>query len=114
MTKKEAKILETLTLTDGALDKAVKIQGTPYDRKRKISSSTLKKMLSMAKKNKTYKEIARKLGLNSTTVRYNIDPVWRAAYNLKRDGKHTGKTNISILDRVAYKRSLVAAGKVTA
>jgi hypothetical protein len=114
MTKKESKILETLKMTDGELDKAVKIQGTPYDRKRKVSKDTLKKMLSMAKKNKTYQEIARKLGMNSTTVRYNIDPVWRAAYNAKRDGKHTGKDKVTILDRIAYKRTLVAEGKVTA
>lgn len=114
MTKKEAKIIETLTLNDNELNKAVKIQGTEYDRKRKISTSTLKKMLAMSKKNKSYQEIACKLGLSPTTVRYNIDPVWKAAFNAKRDGKHTGKDNISISDRVAYKRSLVATGKVVA
>ena len=112
MTKKESKILQTLALTDDALDKVVKIQGTKYDRKRKVSEATLKKMLSMSK-NKSYQEIARKLDMSPITVRYNIDPVWRAQYNQKRDGKHTGKKNISILDRVAYKRSLVAAGKIT-
>lgn len=106
--------LETLTLTDNALDSAVKIQGTKYDRKRKVSDSSLKKMLAMAKKNSTYQEIAKKLGMNPTTVRYNIDPLWRAEFNRKRDGKHTGKDKITKINRIAYKRELVAAGKVCA
>ena len=105
--------IELLTLTDNALDNTVKIQGTKYDRKRKLTDATIKKILNMGKKS-TYQEIARKLGLNPTTVRYNLDPEWKAAFNLKRSGKHTGKDHITKLNRVAYKRSLVAAGKVTA
>ena len=104
--------IQVLTLTDNALDNVVKIQGTKYDRKRKLTDSTIKKILSMGKKH-TYLEIARKLNLNPITVRYNLDPVWKATYNMKRSGKHTGKDHITKLDRVAYKRALVAAGKVT-
>ena len=106
--------LELLTLTDDVLDKKVKIQGTKYDRKRKVSDATIKKATGLFSRGKTISEIAKKLGLNYTTVRYNVDPVFKAEFNAKRDGKHTGKDHISKLDRVAYKRSLVAAGKVTA
>lgn len=106
--------IELLTMTDDALDATVKIQGTEYDRKRKVAPATLKKMASMYKKKSSISEIANKLGLNYLTVRYNVDPVFKAEFNAKRDGKHTGKDNITIKDRVAYKRSLVAAGKVTA
>lgn len=106
--------IELLTMTDDALDATVKIQGTEYDRKRKVAPTTLKKMASMYKKKSSISEIANKLGLNYLTVRYNVDPVFKAEFNAKRDGKHTGKDNITIKDRVAYKRSLVAAGKVTA
>lgn len=105
--------LELLTLTDNKLDDVVKIQGTKYDRKRKLSDATIKKIINLAKKY-DYKEIARKLDLNPVTVRYNADPVWRALYNETRSGKHTGKDRITKTNRIAYKRSLVAAGKVTA
>lgn len=113
MTKKETKILETLKMTDGELDKAVKIQGTPYDRKRTISTDIIKKMKSMSKK-KTPAEIAKKLDMRLRDVMYHIDPEFRKNYISKLSGKHTGKDKVTILDRVAYKRELVATGKVTA
>lgn len=107
------KKLEILKMTDEALDKRVKIQGTPYDRKRTVSESILKKMKSLAK-NKSVAEIARQLGMNYHTVRYNIDPEYRQRHNASRSGAHTGKDHITVKNRVAYKRELVAAGKVTA
>ena len=106
--------LETLCLTDEKLDKVVKIQGTPYDRKRKLSESDIRKMNKMAKSGKSLCEIASKFGVNWTTVRYNTDPIWRQSYNATRSGAHTGKDKISVKNRVAYKRSLVATGKVAA
>ena len=106
--------IEALTLTDDKLDIAVKIQGTPYDRKRKISPDTIKKMTKLSKAGKSVAEIANKLGVSYVGVRYNIDPIWRATYNANRDGKHTGKDKITTNNRVAYKRTLVAEGKLTA
>ena len=111
--KKLTKI-EALCLTDDKLDSVVKIQGTQYDRKRKISPETVKKMMKLSSSGKSISEIADKLGISYTGVRYNIDPQWRATYNATRDGKHTGKDHITVKDRVAYKRNLVAQGKLTA
>ena len=111
--KKMTKI-DVLTMTDDKLDKVVKIQGTPYDRKRKLSEGDIQKMNKMAKAGKSLAEIASKFGVYSSTVRYNTDPIWRQTYNATRSGAHTGKDRISVKNRIAYKRSLVAAGKVTA
>lgn len=105
--------IELLTLTDDKLDSAVKIQGTIYDRKRTISESTIKKMKSMSKR-KTADEIAKKLNMRMRDVMYHIDPEFRKNYISKLSGKHTGKDHITVKDRVAYKRELVAAGKITA
>lgn len=106
--------LEVLTLTDDKVDQVVKIQGTKYDRKRKISPDTIKKMNRMASQGKSVAEICKKFNLNYVSVRYNIDPIWRATYNATRSGKHTGTDRITMKDRVAYKRTLVAEGKLTA
>ena len=106
--------VELLTLTDDALDAAVKIQGTQFDRKKKITPAVLKKMTSMREKDIPIVDIAKKLNLNYCTVRYNVDPEYRAKFNATRSGAHTGKTNITIKDRIANKRALVAAGKVNA
>jgi hypothetical protein len=106
--------VEILTMMDGALDKAVKIQGTEHDRKRKVKDAAIKKMLKMLKDEKDVAEIARKMGLSIRDVRYHVDPEWRKAYLAKLSGKHTGKDHITVANRIAYKRQLVAAGKVTA
>lgn len=108
-----SKKIELLKLTDEALDKKVKIQGTQYDRKRKVTDKTIAKMKSLASTGKSVSEIAKKLGLNYITVKYNVDPMFKAIFNAKRSGKHTGKDHISVKDRVAYKRDLIAAGKIS-
>ena len=105
------KQVELLQLNDMELDRKVKIQGTIYDRKRKITDKTIKKMQKMSKR-KSVAEIAKELGLNYITVKYNVDPEFRKQYNERRNGKHTGKTHITDNDRIAYKRSLVAKGKL--
>lgn len=110
---KKNRVVELLTMNDNLLDKKVKIQGTEYDRKRKISKATVSKMKKMAKK-KSISEIAKELGISYIGVRYNIDPEFKARHNATRDGKHTGKDHITKYNRVAYKRQLVAAGKITA
>ena len=104
--------IELLTLTDDKLDSAVKIQGTMYDRKRKIPESIIKKMKTMSKR-KNADEIAKKLNMRLRDVMYHIDPEFRKNYISKLSGKHTGKDHITVKDRVAYKRELVAAGKIT-
>lgn len=110
MNKKEKKIIETLKMSDADIDHKIKIQGTRYDRKCKYSEATLKKMRTMYKKHKTFKEIASELGVGVTAVKYILDPEFKKEYNAKRNGKHTGKDHITVANRIAYKRELVASG----
>ena len=106
--------LEALTLTDEALDKVVKIQGTKYDRKRKVSPELGAQMSKLLRRGKTDIELAEKFNVSLWSVRYNTDPEFRARQIAMRSGKHTGKDHITIKNRVAYKRTLVAEGKLTA
>lgn len=106
--------IEILKMMDADLDKAVKIQGTEYDRKRKVTSPAIKKMKSMLKKGKTYQQVAEALGFSKTAVRYNTDPEYRRYHLAGCTGKHTGKDKVSTKNRIQYKRQLVAEGKVTA
>lgn len=106
--------IDVLRMTDGELDKAVKIQGTDYDRKRKVTSKVLAKMRKLEEKGKDYAEIAKELGFSKKTVRYNLDREYREVYKAVYGGPHTGKTRITKNNRVAYKRDLVARGKITA
>lgn len=105
--------IDVLKLNDNKVDQIVKIQGTDYDRKRRVTSKILTKMRKLAQQNKTYAEIATQLGFSSRTVRYNLDEEWRKMYNLTRSGAHTGKDKITKSNRISYKRELVASGKVS-
>lgn len=109
---KTTKIINTLKLNDEALDKAVKIQGTDYDRKRKVKKSDVKMMKKLYKKGYSYSAIASVFGVSYSTVKYNIDDNYRLLYNFFRDGTHTGKTHLSKSNRVSYKRELVANGVI--
>lgn len=103
---------DILKLTDAELDAKVKIQGTKYDRKRKISDRTISRMKRMSKRGKTPIQIAEKLGISVMGVKYNLDPEFKKLHNQKRSGAHTGTDHITPEDRIAYKRSLVSKGKI--
>lgn len=104
--------IDILKMTDGELDKAVKIQGTDYDRKRKVTSKVLSKMRKLESKGKDYADIAKELGFSTKTVRYNLDEAYREYYKSAYGGPHIGKTHLTKTNRVAYKRDLVALGKI--
>lgn len=97
---------ELMNLSDTKLDHAVKIQGTNYDRKRKVTKQIQQRMMQMLKAGKTVNEIAEHFSVVPQTVRYNTDPEWKASYNASRSGKHYG-TNSNVKDRVSYKRELL-------
>ena len=105
--------LEALTLTDDKLDDVVKIQGTVYDRKRKVSPKMATQMSKMLQKGKKLIDVAGAFDVTPHAVLYNTDPTYRAMH-LSRCGKHTGTDHITVKNRVAYKRTLVAEGKLTA
>ena len=92
--------------SDSVVDKAVKIQGTKFDRKRKISQSTIEKMQYLAKCGLGVSAIAKTCGVSPMMVKYHTDPVWRMIYNLTRSGKHYGAPS-DVAERVAYKRKLL-------
>lgn len=104
--------INMLKMVDNELDKAVKIQGTDFDRKRKVTSKMRESMKRMQKEGKTFREIAERFGVDHRTVRYNLDPNYCTYCKVTTSGAHTGKTHISKNNRVAYKRDLVANGLI--
>lgn len=103
---------EILKMDDNKLDKVIKIQGTRFDRKRKVSNATINRMRNMYEKGKSIAEISSIVNVPYNTVRYNVDDEWRSNFNATRSGKHTGNTNITKEDRIQYKRSIVDTRKM--
>lgn len=96
-----------MKMSDVDLDKAVRIQGTKFDRKRRVSDEVRDDMRRMYFSGMSIAEICVKTGLCHSTVRYNVDDAWRALFNSKRSGAHTGVDHITFENRVEYKRNLV-------
>lgn len=101
------KVKEILKNIDPAIDKIVKIQGTNYDRRRKITYETIEKMHKMYNKGYSYKQIAEFFNTSVRNVRYNLDNEYRKEYNKKYPGSPTPFSRRRMHERVAYKRNLV-------
>lgn len=110
--KESKKRKEVLAMDDVDLDKAVKIQGTQYDRKRKFTDAQVKQMIKLLGKGTKAKALAESFGTTVHTIKYNTDPIYRQAAINSRSGKHTGVTNMDFDNRVEYKRELVRTKKI--
>ena len=109
--QRKARIL-ILELADDILDQKVKIQGTEFDRKRKLSKDQLLKIQEDVRQGMSVKEVALKYKVSEWIVRYNTDSAFRAHQIELRSGKHTGVTTMDFEDRVAYKRKLIQKKKL--
>lgn len=105
---------EVLNLDDFTLDKKVIIQGTQWDRKRKLSDKDLKKIVKLLKKGYDYEELGEMYRVTPHCIRYNTDEEYRRhAINI-RSGKHTGIDTCTFVNRVNYKRYLIQKRKIKA
>ena len=91
------------------VDASVKIQGTNYDRKRKVTKDMKRRMEQMHESGKSYCYIADYYGVSYTTVRYNLDENYKKRMNKKRNdyARNWKPTTATFNDRVEYKRELL-------
>lgn len=61
---------DVLKLDDVSLDRKVKIQGTQFDRKRKLNDKDWKKVNSLLKRGYSYNYISEVFGVKAKTIRY--------------------------------------------
>ena len=95
-------------LTDIEVDKKVRIEYTQYDRKRKLSDRNIETIKrNLAKGKKTVEQLAKKYTVTVHTIKYNIDPEYRAHAISIRSGKNYGVRTMTFEDRVCYKRKLM-------
>lgn len=104
-------------MTDMQVDKAVRIGGTQYDRRRRVTDDAINKMKLLHSKGVDIETIAKVVGCHVRTVRYYLDPSYRA-YRIEH--AHYGQQKVSrdrlwkntLADRAAYKRKLVSRGYI--
>lgn len=103
---------ELLNLDDFTLDKKVIIQGTQWDRKRKLSDKDLKKIVKLLKRGYNYEKLGEMYRVTPHCIRYNTDEEYRRHAISIRSGKHTGIDVYTFKNRVDYKRLLVKKRKI--
>ena len=109
--KKARKVI--LNYDDETLDIKVKIQGTSFDRKRKLNSKQMKKLQFDFSEGMSTKDLSLKYGVSEWVVKYNTMPEFKAHQIELRKGKSkTHKNTMDFENRVSYKRSLVKGKKI--
>ena len=103
---------EIKNLNDFEVDQLVKIQGTQFDRKRKLTDKDIKSIKKLLSKGIGIEHIAEMFDVTVHTIKYNTDPDYRLHSINIRSGKHYGQTVMDTLNRAAYKRSLVLKRKI--
>ena len=98
-------------MCDKDVDKEIIIEGTQFDRKRKLSNADIKNISKMLKKGQSYHSIADAFGMDVRTIRYSLDPSYRLKRIEQSNGRHYGVDNITFENRVQYKRDLVNSGR---
>ena len=105
---------EVLTFDDLTIDQKVKIQGTNHDRKRRYSLELFETMRKEHQAGASYNELATRYNMNYVTVRYNLDPEFKAAHNAKHKKGTHAIGDLDFDNRVSYKRTLIRTNKIKA
>lgn len=98
-------------MDDLQVDRTVRIQGTEFDRKRKLTDKQVSEMRKLFEEGFSIKQLASMFKVSRCAVRYNIDDEFRDSM-IARNGKHTGETHMDFANRVEYKRGLVSSKKL--
>jgi len=102
---------ELLSLSDNQLNKAVRIQGTDYDRRRKVTKEIKYRMQRMYDSGKDYKYIANHYGVAPNTVRRNLDESFRRNEDLARKYRARSSSIKDWRGLSLYKRALIERNK---
>ncbi len=102
-------VKEMIKMSNSAIDSMVKIQGTNYDRKRRVTKDMKNRMSQMYNAGKSYSAIANHFGVTPRTVRYNLDEEFKKRENKVRNiyARNWVPEKGMIAERAEYKRQLI-------
>ena len=99
-------------MTDFEVDRYIKLEGTNYDRRRKLTTQDVSKIKRDYEKGTSISKLATTYGVSYITIKYHVDPDFKQELNERRNGyAHSDYDWIAAReDRIAYKRSIVSRG----
>lgn len=102
---------QLLKMSNSAIDKGVRIAGTKFDRRIKVTDNMKKKMRNLREKGVSYAKIAEELSVDPSTVRYHLDDMYRVSHNANRALYARSTPRIDMAARVQYKKELLKSRK---
>lgn len=115
---KKNTVAQIMSLSDAAVDKAVKIQKTQFDRRRHLTDREISAIKRLKNDNHSYSYIASVFGVDARTVRALFDEEFYnrrlAQANYGSIAKPLTKDEVKqiLSERASYKRDLVVSGKL--
>ena len=102
------------SMNDSAVNKKVRIKGTEFDRKRKLSDADVKDIQKRYRKGETVHSLAEAFHVCEKTIRWWVWEGYREiliSQMVPDSGIKTYKNDLK--ERAAYKRSLINSGKLS-
>ena len=97
-------------MTDFQIDRIVKLEGTDFDRRRKLTSKDVDHIKREYKKGKSITQLAEMYNVHYNTIHYHVDKVFRE--NCKKVRKNFAPSVVDAtaqrISRVAHKRAILA------
>lgn len=105
--------MERISQSDTAINANVKIAGTNWDRRRKLTNKQIGQIKKAAQRpGFDIKAVAKKYGVAPLTIRYHIDEQYKREINTRRaDYPNYTSATYEPSELAAYKRELIMAGK---
>lgn len=100
-------------LSDHQLDRLVKIAGTSFDRRRKLTDKQINAIQKAYGTGMfTQAELAKKFNVNVATIRYHVDSWFKMCVNHDRSYYAQSKNRLPMSERANYKRDLIMDNKI--
>lgn len=100
-----------LEMSDSELNRSVLVQGTSYDRRRKLSNQFIYNLKRRFNNGTDVAVIARDAGISIRDVRYHVDENYKHAYNKLRKLYKQSDSSSNPGELANYKRELLKQGK---
>ena len=100
-------------MTDFQVDRIVKLVGTDYDRRRKLSCSDVTRIKRLYKSGHSISDLMEEYNVSYATIRCHVDPEYKSYHNMRRNDYAPSAQDYVAqrVSRVAHKRSILE-GKV--
>jgi len=105
------KKFELLNLANTTLDKKVKIAGTNWDRRRKLTNKEIYEIKRMYKRGKPISDIASRFGVAVSTIKYHLFEDYKKEHNQRRKDYVNNSSSNNRAERINYKRYLINNNK---